>query len=99
LQISVRVTFDRGDVDAFVAEAIRLRDSGTSNYETIVAGAAEQLIAKFNSCFYASSFTATWLLLHVCCLVSSISCFAMHVQELHVNVNPGMAGTICILCR
>jgi hypothetical protein len=44
LQISVRVTFDRGDVDAFVSEAIRLRQAGTSNYETIVAGAAPQLL-------------------------------------------------------
>ncbi|WIA07980.1 hypothetical protein OEZ85_007453 [Tetradesmus obliquus] len=40
-QISVRVTFDRGDVDAFVAEAIRLKESGTANYETIVAGGGD----------------------------------------------------------
>eukprot|EP00882_Tetradesmus_deserticola_P028680 GHRQ01031952.1.p1 GENE.GHRQ01031952.1~~GHRQ01031952.1.p1 ORF type:complete len:259 (+),score=93.48 GHRQ01031952.1:428-1204(+) len=40
-QISVRVTFDRGDVDAFVAEAIRLKESGTSNFDTIVAGGGD----------------------------------------------------------
>jgi hypothetical protein len=49
-QISVRVTFDRGDVDAFVAEAIRLKESGTSNYETIVAGAGNIEIDFLRCC-------------------------------------------------
>jgi hypothetical protein len=38
LQLTVRVTFDRGDVDHFIAEAVRLNDSGSAKYQTIVAG-------------------------------------------------------------
>jgi len=38
VQISVRVTFDRGDVEAFIAEAVRLNAQGTTSYQTIVAG-------------------------------------------------------------
>lgn len=40
LQMSVRVTFDRGDVEHFIAEAVKLNDAGTTNYQTIVAGGA-----------------------------------------------------------
>lgn len=38
LQLTVRVTFDRGDVDHFIAEAVRLNAAGSAKYETIVAG-------------------------------------------------------------
>jgi hypothetical protein len=38
VQVTVRVTFDRGDVERFVAEAVRLNDAGAAQYETIVAG-------------------------------------------------------------
>jgi hypothetical protein len=38
LQVSVRVTFDRGDVEHFISEAIHLNDVGTTKYQTIVAG-------------------------------------------------------------
>lgn len=37
-QVTVRVTFDRGDVEHFVSEAIRLNDAGAASYQTIVAG-------------------------------------------------------------
>lgn len=40
-QISVRVTFDRGDVDKFVSEAVRLNSSGVTNYQTLVAGGGD----------------------------------------------------------
>lgn len=39
LQLTVRVTWDRGDVEHFIAEAVRLNDGGAANYQTIVAGA------------------------------------------------------------
>jgi hypothetical protein len=38
MQVSVRVTFDRGDVEHFISEAIHLNDVGTTKYQTIVAG-------------------------------------------------------------
>jgi len=34
------VTFDRGDVEHFISEAVKLNDAGTTNYQTIVAGEA-----------------------------------------------------------
>eukprot|EP00775_Hariotina_reticulata_P006858 gene6858-7074_t len=40
-KISVRVTFDRGDVEAFIAEAVRLNAQGTTSYQTIVAGGGD----------------------------------------------------------
>lgn len=38
MQVSVRVTFDRGDVEHFISEAIHLNDVGITNYQTVVAG-------------------------------------------------------------